>query len=273
MESASPPSSPAVLTIGGNDPSGGAGLPADLKTFAAKGVYGMGVLTVATDCTTEGVTDVEALPAPFVRRQLDRVVEDIQPAAVKTGMLYDAAIIETVIEATDRLGLQSFVVDPVMTARRGERLLSDDAETALGKLIGTALVTTPSWPEAERLADMPVTSRDDVERAARHIRSHLGVAHVVVTGGHGSGPSAADCWFDGETVTWLEADRLPYPVHGAGDAYSAAITAGLALGLDVDDAVRRGKAFVTAAIRQAPSRGLGHRPLALEAATSDVATP
>jgi hydroxymethylpyrimidine/phosphomethylpyrimidine kinase len=256
---------PVTLTIAGNDPSGGAGLQADVKTFESVGAYGMGVLTLATDCTTDGVDAVEPLPDAFVARQIDRVCTDIAPDAVKTGLLFDTAIIEAVLDAVEPHGLTPLVVDPVMTSRHGERLLSDEAEAAMRRLVGRALITTPSYPEAERLSGLRVASREDAVHAARRIHERLGPTHVVVTGGHAKGDTSADAWFDGETVTWLEAERQPYAMHGAGDALSAALTVGLADGRTVDAALRRAKAYVDAAIRHAPPRGHGHRPLAHDA--------
>ena len=254
--------SSAVLTIAGTDPSGGAGLQADLKTFTALGAYGMSVVTLATDCTTEGVEDLHLLPSNFVIRQLERVVQDVPPAATKTGMLFDAELIEAVTEAIQRLEVGPLVVDPVMTTRRGETLLPPDAVAAMRHLIGHATVITPSRPEAEVLAEIDIHARSDVERAARRIHKHLGLAHVVVTGGHDDGEMASDCWFDGSTTTWLEAERQPYAVHGAGDTFSAALTVGLAHGHAIEPALQRAKRFVTEAIRHAPARGHGHRPLA-----------
>jgi len=258
------PDTPPVLTIGGSDPSGGAGVQADLKTFAALGAYGMSVLTVVTDCTTEGVEDLHVLPPSFVVRQLERVVEDVPPAAVKTGMLFDASLIQAVTDAMPRLGLDSLVVDPVMTTRRGETLLSPNAVEAMRRLAGHATVVTPSRPEAAELAGMAVGTGSDVERAAQAIHADLAPEHVVVTGGHAGGESAADCWFNGTETRWLKADRQPYAVHGAGDSFSAALTVGLAAGRAVEDSIRGAKAFVTEAIRHAPDRGRGNRPPAHE---------
>lgn len=251
---------PVVLTVGGSDPSGGAGVQADLKTFAALNAYGMSVLTLATDCTTEGVEDGHVLPPAFVVRQLERVVNDIRPAAVKTGMLFDADLIAAVTRNLDGLGLGPLVIDPVITTRRGETLLSSDAVAAMKALIQRATVVTPSRPEAAALAGMEVGPRRDVEATAQAIHERLGPEHVVVTGGHADGDVAADCWFDGMEVRWLEAERRPYAVHGAGDSFSAALTVGLARGRSVERALRRAKAVVTEAIRQAPDRGHGHRP-------------
>lgn len=263
---------PACLTIAGNDPSGGAGLAADLKTFAAMGVYGMGVLTVATDCVTRtGVEEVHALPAPFVRRQLDRVTADLAPAAVKTGMLFQEAIIRTVAEAAHthgfsqgesrRDGKMPFVIDPVMTTQQGERLLSDGAEAALREeLLPLARVATPSLPEAERLAGRDVRTKKAMRQAAEAILA-MGPEAVIVTGGHLAEGPAADLLFDADGRTWLEAERVPRATRGAGDTFSAALAAGLAQGLALRAAAERAKAFVTGALRHAPERGGGSRPL------------
>lgn len=259
----SEPTTPAVLTIAGSEPSGGAGLQADLKTFAAFGVYGMSALTLATVGNTEGVTDVHAMPVEVVTAQIDAVCSDIPPAAVKTGMLYSTSIIRAVAEAVDRHELAPLVVDPVMTTRRGDRLLSDEAEAALVDLVARGLVVTPSRPEAERLAGRPLESRRDVEQAAEAIHA-LGPRAVVITGGHTDEPTAADLFFDGEQMRWLAAERVPHAMHGAGDTLSAAITVGLARGHDLETAIREAKSFVTGAVRHAPSRGRGNRPLAQE---------
>jgi hydroxymethylpyrimidine/phosphomethylpyrimidine kinase len=267
------PVAPAVLTVGGSDPSGGAGVQADLKTFAALDAYGASVLTLATDCTTEGVDDLHLLPSDFVGGQLERVAADLQPGAVKTGMVFDTEIIERVTVTLDRLGLAPLVVDPVMTTRRGETLLSPDAVEMMRTLVGYATVTTPSRPEAAELAQVDVRSRGDVERAARSIHEQLGPDHVVVTGGHGDGETAADLWLDGEGMRWLEAERQPYAVHGAGDTFSAALTAGLADGRAVAHALRGAKSFVTEAIRHAPDRGRGNRPLAHEKGRKECQPP
>lgn len=252
--------SPPVLTIAGSDPSGGAGQQADLKTFHALDAYGMSVLTLATDCTTSGVEAVETLPPPFIRRQLDRVCTDLPPAAAKTGMLLEADIVEEVRDFVRSQGLSPLVVDPVMTTTQGERLLSDDAEAAMRRLVGEAVVTTPSRPEAERLLETSLSGRRDLEAAAPAL-AELGARHVVITGGHETGPRAADVWFDGEQVRWMEADRVSYGVRGTGDVFSAALTVELARDNDVGAALRSAKEFVTRAIRAAPDRGKAFRPL------------
>jgi len=193
MDPTTNPTPPVCLMIAGSDPSGGAGLQADLKTFAARGVYGMSALTVATDCETlDGVQEVQPMPPAFVRRQIDRICTDIPPQAVKTGMLFSEAIICVVAEAVR--DLPHLVVDPVMTTRRGERLLSDGAEGALTReLLPWATLVTPSLPEAERLTGQRVVSRSDMEEAAAEILA-LGPGAVCVTGGHlkeGGPPTAS----------------------------------------------------------------------------------
>jgi hydroxymethylpyrimidine/phosphomethylpyrimidine kinase len=255
---------PVCLTVAGNDPSGGAGLAADLKTFAARGVYGMAALTVATDCETRaGVEEVEPMPPAFVRRQIARACADIPPQAAKTGMLFSEEIIRTVAEVVRERAFSAFVVDPVMTTRRGEPLLSEGAETALAEaLLPLTTVATPSVPEAERLTGEPVQSRADMESAAAQVVA-LGADAAVVTGGHfdTGGEEAGDCFFDGDAVQWLDAERVPRAMHGAGDTLSAAIATELAKGHALPEAARQAKAYVTGAIRHAPELGHGNGPL------------
>jgi hydroxymethylpyrimidine/phosphomethylpyrimidine kinase len=237
-------------------------MQADLKTFAAAGAYGMGALTVATDCTTRsGVNEVRALEPAFVRHQIDRVAGDVAPAGVKTGMLFSQAIIRTVARAAREHGWANdaqtpFVVDPVMTTRAGERLLSDGAEGAMREaLLPLAMVATPSLPEAERLTGRDVRSRQAMRQAAEAILD-LGAEAVVVTGGHlGAGEPAVDLLLDADGKAWLEAERVPRTVRGAGDAFSAALAAGLAEGHALREAAERAKTYVTGAIRHAPERG------------------
>ncbi len=255
---------PVALTIAGSDPSGGAGLQADLKTFQALDVYGMSVVTVVTDCATdEGVQAVHEVPPVFVARQIERVCRDIPPGAVKTGMLHRTAVIEAVAEAAQRLVFPAFVVDPVMTTRRGERLLSDGAEHALvERLVPLATVVTPSLPEAERLTGLRVRSRAAMERAAEALLA-LGARAVVVKGGHlGDDQHAPDFFHDGSEGRWLEARRVARVMHGAGDTFAAAITASLARGRGLGEAVDDAKRYVTGAIRHAPDLGHGNGPLA-----------
>ncbi|WP_263818978.1 bifunctional hydroxymethylpyrimidine kinase/phosphomethylpyrimidine kinase [Salinibacter sp.] len=251
---------PAVLTIAGSDPSGGAGLQADLKTFQALGTYGMSVLTVATDCETKtGVQEVRAFPSSFVDRQLERVTSDIPPQAIKTGMLYSRALIETVTAYVRADPRPWFVLDPVMTTRRGEALLPEAAESALRyDLLPLADVLTPSIPEAERLLHRPINSAPEREEAARSL-ADAGPQAVVVTGGHAQGP-ASDCAVINGQPMWFESERRDVTMHGAGDTFSAALTAALAHGLSLPKAVRNAKQFVAQSIQLAPNRGRGTTP-------------
>lgn len=263
MSTHDPRQPPVVLTIAGSDPSGGAGMQADLATFAAFGAYGTCAIAVVTDCETlRGVEHVEAMPPAFVARQIERVAADIPSDAVKTGMLYDEAILRAVVGALRALGAVPLVVDPVATTRRGERLLTDGAEgVLLDELVPLAAIVTPSLPEAARLTGLPVRTPAEVERAAVRLLD-LGAGAAVVTGGHGDGPTAADCFVWPGGIEWLRADRVPRAMHGAGDTFSAAVAVGLAWGLPVPDAVRRAKTYVTGAIRHAPALGRGNGPLA-----------
>jgi len=258
---------PAALTVAGSDPSGGAGVQADLKTFAAFGVYGMAALTLATEGDTAGVRDVVVLDPAFVARQVRTACADIPPAAVKTGMLATAAVIEHVAAALREVGVggatgRPLVVDPVMCTRKGDVLIAPDAEAALARaLLPLALVATPNAPEAARLSGRPVRTAADLADAARAIHD-LGVPHVLAKGGHlEEGGIARDCYYDGAVVTWLDAPRREgVAVHGAGCTLSAAVAAALALDDDVATAVARARRYVAGAILAAPRRGGGALP-------------
>jgi hydroxymethylpyrimidine/phosphomethylpyrimidine kinase len=249
------------LTIAGSDSGGGAGIQADLKTFAALGVYGASALTAVTAQNTQGVQGVLELPLEIVGAQLDAVLSDIGADAAKTGMLSSAPIIELVSESLRRWGTDKLVVDPVMVAKSGDRLLREDAVAALKeRLLPLALVVTPNLPEAEALAGRPVRTREEMEDAARAIAG-LGARNVVVKGGHSEG-APVDLLFDGERFVEYEARRIPSRnTHGTGCTFAAAIAAELAKGASVPDAVGVAKLYTTEAIRQAPDIGLGHGPL------------
>jgi len=257
---------PTALTVAGSDPSGGAGAQADLKTFAAHGVYGMSALTLLTVGNTEGVRRVVPVAPGDVVAQFVAVVEDIPPSAVKTGMLGDVATITAVAAMLARWRAAhplALVVDPVMRTRRGDVLLPPGAEAAVAeRLVPLATVLTPNVPEAERLTGRAVRGRDDMAAAARALHA-MGARHVVIKGGHfETSPVAVDCYFDGRAVRWLEAPRIATRhTHGAGCTFAAAITAGLALGWDVPASVERAKAYVAGAIAAAPGLGRGRGPL------------
>jgi hydroxymethylpyrimidine/phosphomethylpyrimidine kinase len=255
----SAPSIARALTIAGSDSGGGAGIQADLKTFSAFAVYGASVLTAVTAQNSMGVHGVANLAPEFVARQLDAVLGDIGADAVKTGMLSTAPIIGAVAERLRAHRVSRLVVDPVMVAKSGDRLLQPDARQALIEaILPLALVVTPNLPEAAALADLPVADLEEMEEAARRIHA-LGPRWVLVKGGHLKGPPT-DLLFDGHAVTRLHAERLATShTHGTGCTYSAAITAGLARGRSVPEAVAEAKRYVTAAIRDgfALGRGVG----------------
>ena len=253
----------SALTIAGSDSSAGAGIQADLKTFAAHGVYGTTAITAVTAQNTLGVTMWQAMPADLVTAQIEAVAADIPPAAVKIGMLANAAVAEAVAAAIADLDLPQVVVDPVMVAKGGERLLEEDAVEALRtELLRRAHVVTPNIPEAEVLAGIRITRLDDMRRAARMILD-LGPRVVVVKGGHLDGPDATDVVLAAHEFFELRrpkiAGRNP---HGTGCTLSAAIAANLARGAGDRDAIERARAYLHGAIRHAPNVGRGNGPLA-----------
>jgi hydroxymethylpyrimidine/phosphomethylpyrimidine kinase len=250
---------PAVaLTIAGSDPSGGAGLQADLKTFQAFGVYGMSVVTVVTVQNTVRSSRVEALDAALVGEQLDAVLEDIPPGAVKTGALGTAAIVEAVAARSFACPL---VIDPVMTGKHGGLLIDRDARGALVRLLfPKAALVMPNLDEVRELTGMDVRNPEQMKEAAKRV-ADLGPASVLVKGGHLEGPAVDILWHAGEFLE-LSAPRIETRhTHGTGCVYSAAITAGLASGQPLTEAASRAKAFVHEAIRTAPGLGTGHGPL------------
>jgi hydroxymethylpyrimidine/phosphomethylpyrimidine kinase len=248
------------MTIAGSDSGGGAGLQADLKTFSALGVYGASVVTAVTAQNTLGVTAVLELPLELIAAQIDAVATDIGFDATKTGMLSSAAIVELVAKKVIEHGLSPLVVDPVMVATSGDRLLREDAVAALReRLIPLATVVTPNLPEAEVLVGHPVESAEARREAAKAIVA-LGARAVLIKGGHGSGP-AVDLYYDGEFVE-LRAERIVTPnTHGTGCTLASAIAAGLARGRSPLEAVREAKRYVTEALRAAFPLGHGHGPV------------
>jgi hydroxymethylpyrimidine/phosphomethylpyrimidine kinase len=251
-----------ALTIAGSDSGGGAGIQADLKTFAALGVYGTSVITAVTAQNTLEVVDVVEMPVETVGSQIDAVVGDIGADAVKTGMLSSSAIIEAVVEKVKQHGLTKLVVDPVMVAKSGGRLLRDDAVEALRTLLlPAAAVVTPNAPEAEVLTGRKVASVDDARDAAMQI-VEMGAGAAVVKGGHMEDGPASDVFFDGADLRVYTSPRVPTTsTHGTGCTFASAIAAGLASGMPLKDAVSQAKRYVTAAIREAFPMGRGHGPL------------
>src|SRR5438309_2317174 len=236
-------SPPVALTIAGSDSGGGAGIQADLKTFAAFQVHGPSAITAITAQNTTIVSDILELPPALVRAQIDRVVEDLRPAAAKTGMLSSRELIEAVALAVHELGLTQLVVDPVMVAKSGARLLREDAvESLRTELLPLAAVITPNLPEVEMLLGRPVSSVDERRAAARELLA-LGPRAVIVKGGH-AGSDAVDVFYDGDEMVELAGSRVVTgDTHGSGCVFSAAITAGLALGHDTLTSVREAKSF------------------------------
>ena len=255
---------PVALTIAGSDSGGGAGIQADLKTFAALGVHGTSALTAVTAQNTLGVTAAWDVPVDLVRAQIAAVVEDLAPAASKTGMLSSSAIIAAVADAVAAHGLRPLVVDPVMVAKGGARLLREDAVAALrDQLLPLATVVTPNLPEAEVLLSLPAGSLrtlEDRRRAARDLRA-LGAGAVVVKGGHAEG-DAVDVFYDGAALVELAGPRIATSnTHGSGCTFSAAITAYLARRVELGEAVARAKRFIQAAIESSLEIGQGHGPV------------
>jgi hydroxymethylpyrimidine/phosphomethylpyrimidine kinase len=254
-----------AMTIAGSDSGGGAGIQADLKTFAAHGVFGTCAITALTAQNTVAVEGVFAIPPEFVARQIDAVVKDIGADAVKTGMLSNRRIIETVAAKIAEHRLRLLVVDPVMVAKSGDALLEPEArDTLISLLLPLAAVVTPNLPEAEVLCGFPITDMDGMRRAAETILAR-GPRCVVVKGGHmeGSGLST-DLFYDGERFHELPAERLATKnTHGTGCTFASAIAARLALGDEVLDAVRAAKSYVSAIIAASVDLkiGRGHGPM------------
>ena len=251
-----------AMTIAGSDSGGGAGVQADLKTFAAHGVYGTSALTALTAQNTLGVTGVWPVPAEFVTLQIEAIAGDLGCDAVKTGMLGEAVTVEAVAAAIAALDLPNLVVDPVMVAKSGDHLLAPDAVQALRhSLLPLARVVTPNIPEAGVLAGRTVASLADAREAARRIHA-LGPQVVIVKGGHLEGPDVFDLIFDGTNFVELVGPRVPgRHTHGTGCTFAAAIAARLAGGATVEDAARAAKAYVSGAMRAGIPLGRGHRPL------------
>lgn len=248
---------PSALTIAGSDSGGGAGIQADLKTFFALGVHGTSAVTCLTAQNPKGVSGIQACSPEILRQQIEAVVSEFKPAAAKTGMLFSAPLIRVVVEQFRRRNAPPLVVDPVMVATSGARLLKPSAIAALrNDLLPLAALVTPNLDEAEILVGRRLTTVEDLRAAAKEIHVRFGCA-ALVKGGHLRGlAEAVDIFYDGKTELLLTAPFVRgVNTHGTGCTYSAAITAGLARGLKLPDAVRLGKEFITNAI--ANSRRVG----------------
>lgn len=252
-----------LLTIAGSDCSGGAGIQADLKTFAAHGTYGMSVITALTAQNTQGVTDIFPVTPAFVTAQLDAVQDDIPPDAAKIGMVGDAEVIHALADHLRRRPIPYLVIDPVMVATSGSRLLAPQAEHALQEeLLPLATMITPNLEEAGVLVGRKLHTLSHVEEAAKIIYQHLGTS-VLIKGGHlDDRDEAIDVLFDGAALHQFSSSRLQNPnTHGTGCTLSAAIAVGLAQGLSAEAAVRQGKDYVHGAIADGMDLGHGRGPL------------
>ena len=250
-----------ALTIAGSDPSGGAGIQADLKTFSQLRVYGMAVIAALTAQNTRGVSAVAEVSADIVGEQLNAVLSDIPPDATKTGMLLTADVIEVVAQKLRQYNVRNLVIDPVMVSTSGTPLLNPNAVEAFRRrLLPLALVITPNIEEARTLTGKTIETVEDMEEAALQIQG-MGARNVLIKGGHFEGSDATDVLFDGKEFVHLKSARIDArDTHGTGCVLSAAITAHLATGKPVDEAVRLGKEFVTNAIKNGLRIGGGTGP-------------
>jgi len=253
-----------AVTIAGSDSGGGAGIQADLKTFSALGVYGASVITALTAQNTRGVTAIHDVPPDFVAAQIDAVFSDLDVGAVKIGMVSQSAVIEAIAAGLERWRQSKLVLDPVMIAASGDRLLAPDAiDTLKRALIPRALVLTPNLPEAAALLEAPIASSESQMREQAERLLALGPRAVLIKGGHGGGAESVDLLVEPAAFTRLAADRIATEsTHGTGCTLSSAIAAGLAKGLDLAAAVGAAKTYVTAAIMAADKIriGSGHGP-------------
>ncbi len=249
---------PVALTIAGSDSSGGAGIEADLKTFSALGVYSACAITAVTAQNTTGVFAIHDVPADVIAAQIDAVFTDLDVGAVKIGMLVTAPAIDAVAAALDRYRSRNVVLDPVMIASSGERLLREDALGALRGLIRLARVITPNLPEAAALLDAP-PARDEAEmRGQAEKLLARGAGTVLITGGHASGPESVDLLVEAGRCLRLAAPRVATKnTHGTGCALASALAAGLAKGLSLDEAARQAKTYVSAALAAADRLAIG----------------
>jgi len=249
-----------VLTIAGSNSGGGAGIQADLKTITVLGGFGMSVITALTAQNTLGVHGIHEVPANFVEKQFDAVATDIGVDAAKTGMLSSSEIMRTVAGKIEEYGIKKLVVDPVMVAKGGAMLIKQEAKKTLATvLLPLAFVITPNIPEAEELTGIKITTVEDMKKAARAI-NRMGAKNVFLKGGHMSG-DALDVLYDGRDFHELISERIDTKnTHGTGCTISAAIATGLAQGMDVFEAVKRAKDYITMAIKYSLCIGGGHGP-------------
>ena len=249
-----------AVTIAGSDSSGGAGIQADLKTFSALGVYGASVITALTAQNTRGVSGIHDVPPAFITAQIDAVFSDLEVGAVKIGMLSQPAAIKAVAAGLTRHEVKNIVLDPVMVAASGDRLLAPEAVEVLRRvLIPRATLITPNLPEAAALLDAREAATEPEMKDQAQQLLELGAKAVLLKGGHAEGAESVDFLVQPTSVARLAADRIAtVNTHGTGCTLSSAIAAGLAKGLSLAEAVREGKAFVTAAIAASGKLHIGH---------------
>ena len=254
-----------AVTIAGSDSGGGAGIQADLKTFSALGVYGASVITALTAQNTKGVTAIHDVPADFVTAQIDAVFSDLDVKAVKIGMVSQRPVIAAIADGLARWGQTKVVLDPVMIATSGDKLLAADAIDMLKRvLIPRALVITPNLPEAAALLDAPIAENETEMRSQGERLLALGAGAVLIKGGHGHGPESVDLLISPTAFARLAADRVATAnTHGTGCTLSSAIAAGLAKGQTLSEAVSAAKGYVTAALAASEriKIGSGHGPV------------
>ncbi|MDB5406430.1 MAG: Hydroxymethylpyrimidine phosphate kinase ThiD [Rhodospirillales bacterium] len=252
-----------VLVVAGSDSGAGAGIQADIKAIAALGGYATTAVTAITAQNTRGVHDIMRVPPAFVRRQMEVVLDDIGADCLKTGMLHDAAILAVVVDIVrTRASDVPLVVDPVLIASDGTRLMDEDALKILKRdLIPLTTILTPNAPEAAALTGLAIDDLDAMQRAAEAL-VRLGARSVLVKGGHVDGDSVRDVFWDGTTMSVLESLRIATRhTHGTGCTLASAIAAGLAQGMAPLAAIRRARAYLTEALRTAPGLGQGHGPM------------
>ncbi|MGM0239782.1 MULTISPECIES: bifunctional hydroxymethylpyrimidine kinase/phosphomethylpyrimidine kinase [Enterococcus] len=255
-------STPQVVTIAGSDSGGGAGIQADLKTFQARKTFGMSIIVALTAQNTYGVQDSMLIPSVFIEEQFQSLAADFKITAAKTGMLGDTERVLTVVKQLKKVDFGPLIVDPVMIAKGGHPLLTDEAVgTIIENLIPIATVVTPNLPEAEVMIGQKIVTNREIKQAARKIQK-IGAQNVIIKGGHSQNSEAADYILlaDGQSF-WLTSPRIDtIRTHGTGDTFSACVAAELAKGTDLMEAIKIGKAFIHGAIEQQILVGHGHGP-------------
>ncbi|MGY4691245.1 bifunctional hydroxymethylpyrimidine kinase/phosphomethylpyrimidine kinase [Salibacterium sp. K-3] len=252
---------PSVLSIAGTDPSGGAGIHADLKTFQECKVYGMAVVTSVIAQNTEGVQNVWHLPIDALEEQIMAVLEDIRPDVIKTGMIATPEMIEKTAKLLENADIP-LVIDPVMVATSGDSLMEDESTSIMkNKLFPLAAVATPNMDEARLLTGMDIQTREDVEKAAKMLVEDMGVSAAVIKGGHKAGDAEDIIYYNGEVDVVSVPRTKTHHTHGTGCTFSAAIAAHLARGQEVKEAIRNSKTFITHAVSQTLGIGKGNGPV------------